>query len=377
MITIDNYELYIVDYYDGTLNKNQTEELFAFLAGHPGLKDEFDEFENISITSEAISFDGKENLKKLVNRSSPLEQQLIAYYENDLSNDEKRLAEKEIAENENAQEELEVIRKTKLLPDYTILFGDKQSLKRGGKVFFMNAGVYQKASIAAAILLLLLSYFIYNSNKNDQQIVDHNNKVKTDSVGTSNENKINNKLELAAGSHPDQSIVNKKGENDNTNKRSAQQISNSIIENQNNLSTNQKSVPVVIGKDSVEHNINETNRSPINEPVAHAIDNNSDRLIDRNVPQEVNFLAGNGNVMVADLATIFSADEMLELGITPNSKQNEGEPIKALSFITQKINSAAQSRNINVSISDDANLKAATYAFNIGNVFSVSHTSAK
>ncbi len=377
MITTNNYELYIVDYYDGALNKIQTEELFAFLAGHPDIKEEFDEYENVSITSEAIAFVGKENLKKLVNKSSPLEQQLIAYYENDLSNDEKRMAEKEISENENAQVELEIIRKTKLLPDYTILFRDKQSLKRGGKIIFLRAGIARTVSVAAVILILLLTYFFYSSNKNEQIIANQNNQVKSDSIVVSNKIKSSNKFELAVGTISDKSSSDNKNKKDKFDRKSILSKSNSIVENKSILSNSQKQIPSEINKDSVGHGTDDVNRTLLNSGVANSINKDTGNFNVKNVPQQVNFLAGNGNIMVADLATIFSTDEMIELGIAPKSKANEGEPIKALSFITQKINSAAQTKNIFVAVNDDANLKASTYAFNIGNVFSVSHTRVK
>ena len=49
-ITRDNYQAYILDYFEGTLSVQEKESLLAFLNAHPDCRKEFEEFENISLS---------------------------------------------------------------------------------------------------------------------------------------------------------------------------------------------------------------------------------------------------------------------------------------------------------------------------------------
>ena len=47
-ITRDNYQAYILDYFEGTLSVQEKESLLAFLNAHPDCRKEFEEFENMT-----------------------------------------------------------------------------------------------------------------------------------------------------------------------------------------------------------------------------------------------------------------------------------------------------------------------------------------
>ena len=60
-----NYEAYFLDYYEKNLNPAQVKELMSFLDHNPDLKDEFNDFELISLESDnQVSFPSKQSLKK-------------------------------------------------------------------------------------------------------------------------------------------------------------------------------------------------------------------------------------------------------------------------------------------------------------------------
>lgn len=91
-ITRNNYEVFFIDYFDGNLPANIVDELLLFLDQNPDLKEEFENFENISIETSTSDFPFKNELKKnfsdAINESN-FDEFCIAYHENDLSKEEK------------------------------------------------------------------------------------------------------------------------------------------------------------------------------------------------------------------------------------------------------------------------------------------------
>jgi hypothetical protein len=63
-INRNNYEVYIIDYFDGKLDPVQTAELMYFLSQNPDLEYEFNAFENLKMPESQIKFNDKEVLKK-------------------------------------------------------------------------------------------------------------------------------------------------------------------------------------------------------------------------------------------------------------------------------------------------------------------------
>ncbi len=67
-ITLENYIIYIVDYYDGILSPSEQKSLFAFLELNPALKEEFDSFgqsKRIDFPEHKMGNDFKHQLKKI------------------------------------------------------------------------------------------------------------------------------------------------------------------------------------------------------------------------------------------------------------------------------------------------------------------------
>lgn len=64
-ITRENCEAWFLDYYEGRLEPNQAELLFAFLDENPDLHEVFNSFEEITLDDASLSFDFKEELKRV------------------------------------------------------------------------------------------------------------------------------------------------------------------------------------------------------------------------------------------------------------------------------------------------------------------------
>ena len=64
-INKNNYEAYFLDYHEGNLSPQEVADLFLFLAEHPELKKELDDFENVTLADfQTPVFENKESLKK-------------------------------------------------------------------------------------------------------------------------------------------------------------------------------------------------------------------------------------------------------------------------------------------------------------------------
>ena len=82
-INRNNYEAFFLDYHEGRLNAEQTAELMLFLEKNQELKNEFDEFEDVSLkgSEENISFDDKDILRKGPVSADNFDEYAIAFAE--------------------------------------------------------------------------------------------------------------------------------------------------------------------------------------------------------------------------------------------------------------------------------------------------------
>ncbi|MFZ4400822.1 MAG: hypothetical protein ACOYO1_12370 [Bacteroidales bacterium] len=187
-INRDNYEIYILDYYEGRLQKSKEEALFVFLDANPDLKEEFNNFENISINDETpMCFDFKESLKKTdINTTIAInltnyKEFFIADNEGDLSNTQKKQLEIFLAQHPFLKNDYHLFQITKLSADKSIIFKEKHKLK---KFIIFNTTiskklVYQSISIAASLLIMasITTFYFNRSNTihtNVTAISEHN-----------------------------------------------------------------------------------------------------------------------------------------------------------------------------------------------------------
>ena len=191
-INMYNYEAYLLDFSEGNLTEELQMELELFLIQHPELDINLSELELLSLNEEIFLFENKQHLKKS-NADLVSEAQFVAYIENQLSEDEKIQVEKSCAVNTQLAKELALFQKTIALADTTIIYPNKNELKRKPKVIWFDFSVTQYAAAACILFLIGLFVFwpktetIHNSNlasnsksKNQQDfIVKHQPEVAT------------------------------------------------------------------------------------------------------------------------------------------------------------------------------------------------------
>jgi hypothetical protein len=171
-IDINNYESILVDYFDGNLNALEVAEVLLFLEQHPDIKNEFEAFGMLPVAENiTVDNDFKLNLKKLQEHQSlankSFNELIIAQIEGDCSENENDIINEIIDGNKSLIKLKNTFQYTKLLPDLSVNYPNKQALKRKEAVVF-----YLNKRFAAAAALLLLASLVFLMYKNASNKID-------------------------------------------------------------------------------------------------------------------------------------------------------------------------------------------------------------
>lgn len=247
-INIHNYEAHLLDFSEGNLTDELQMELELFLIQHPELDINLSELSLVSIAEETVLFSNKSNLKK---SESDLisEEQFIAYIERQLPAHEKIGLEKSCAVNPSLANELALYQKTIAVADTTIVYQNKNELKRKPKVIWFDFSLTQYA--AAACVLFLIGLFILwptaetvnnsslatNSNNNQQRTI-----IKNESPTVASNTQYSNTVNVKETNTPSQKLnyTVAKSKNINTS------LTNHIVSNNQNTITKKDSTTKTI-----------------------------------------------------------------------------------------------------------------------------------
>ncbi|MBA2612195.1 MAG: hypothetical protein H0U95_09500 [Bacteroidetes bacterium] len=150
----------LINYLEGNLSEVERKVFELKLLNNKELASEFESYKKAILNAEKIIFDQKAALYK-VEEDLVLSNTVLAYVEGELTTAEKLLFEKELKTNFFLQKELSAFQRTKLAVDASIVFPDKEALKKETKVIALFS-FRTVASFAAAILLLIGFAFIFN-----------------------------------------------------------------------------------------------------------------------------------------------------------------------------------------------------------------------
>lgn len=156
-----NYEIWLIDWLDGTLTPEQAELFRTFLASNPDLKEEAESLSMTTLSPGNRSFPGKDLLKKTARELNPsqVEYLSVAYLENDLSPEQSDDLKQKIDQDRQSGELFEAIRKTKLVPlKYEYMY--KNRLKKHTAAANILRLSVMGLSVAAAIALVILSFIV-------------------------------------------------------------------------------------------------------------------------------------------------------------------------------------------------------------------------
>ncbi|RFC55310.1 hypothetical protein [Brumimicrobium aurantiacum] len=155
-INLENYEAYLLDLWEGNLSKQEEAMLNDFLDLHPELKEEADLglYSDIKFEEEAIDFD-KEAIKFESINIKNYKYFFVAYFENDLTDNEKQGVLNFLNQHPQLQKEFKSFQLTKL-PNEEVLFPNKEKLLLGKtQVISIQNRRWIFTAIAACIALFL------------------------------------------------------------------------------------------------------------------------------------------------------------------------------------------------------------------------------
>lgn len=159
-INRNNYGAFFLDYAENTLDEAGRQNLARFLEQNPDLQEEFFEFENIGLEPDTkIVFNQKSKLKHLeIFDYGPINQEnyetwIIAFLEGDLSKKELLVFEAFKAKNVLIEKEITAFKLTYLKSKTSIVFPDKELIKRNLEISFKRKIIWYSASVAAVLMI--------------------------------------------------------------------------------------------------------------------------------------------------------------------------------------------------------------------------------
>ncbi|MGZ4044558.1 MAG: hypothetical protein ACXVO9_15240, partial [Bacteroidia bacterium] len=257
-IDLNNYEAFLLDYFEGNLSEDLVIELKAFAIANPGLDIDLEDSDLPVFTKDEIKLDSKNDLlktsdnipfenllnylegnlsitekiklenilssdtelakememlkktvlsadeqevfdsKKILIKNDDqfvLNNRVLLYFENELNPEERNAFEKELSLNKGLQKELALVQKTKLETDASVVYPNKNELKKEGRVIALFSF---RMAVAAALLVVLgaaVLFAFYNSGK---ESIEKNIAKKVETHSNPGKNINNNNTEILA-----------------------------------------------------------------------------------------------------------------------------------------------------------------------------------
>ena len=186
-INENNYIDYFIREVEGDLTNEEAIALDKFIKINTFLKKELELFKKTKIfPDQTITFPLKENIKKkeivpvgFINEKNYTEI-FIAAIENDLSHNQHNDLKEFLITNTHLKKEFELFGQTKLMADTTIVFNNKNQLKKkanGPKIVYLK-NLYYPISVAASVIFVIAIYsLLKNETSNSLQISYRNSNI--------------------------------------------------------------------------------------------------------------------------------------------------------------------------------------------------------
>jgi hypothetical protein len=162
-----NYEVFFLDFFEGSLSDEQCQRLIAFLEENPDLKHEFDLFDFVGLDAADLPiFKNKESLKKTeeiqlnVISLQNYNDFFIAWHEGDLTDQQKIETQMFVEENPSLKQDFEVFAKMKFEAEAHVTYAHKNLLKRKTTMLAFHRYISVASSVAA---VFLIAFFAFNA----------------------------------------------------------------------------------------------------------------------------------------------------------------------------------------------------------------------
>lgn len=159
MINRNNYEAYLIDYLDGKLSAVEVSEVLLFLEQHPHIKEELNGLKEMHLSEQDLPGPDFSSLMKPTykDEKQKFEALIIGKIEGDTTPEEDSLLQKGLQLYPELVHDNYLFEQTKLTPDTTIIFPNKNTLKKGGWIVPLFQSGYSRA---AAIALLAVGVWM-------------------------------------------------------------------------------------------------------------------------------------------------------------------------------------------------------------------------
>jgi|WetSurMetagenome_2_1015567.scaffolds.fasta_scaffold13791_5 hypothetical protein len=165
-----NYEIWLTDWLDGSLDKDQTEMLMVFLKQNPDIKEEADFLVIAKLAPANDSFPEKESLKKNISAltSGQVELLSVAFLENDLNPEQESELNQCLAQNPEYKKIYNTIQRIQLMPSDEVYPGKNNLLKQtaGSRILRLSI-VTMSAAATIALFILAITFGPSLFRKND------------------------------------------------------------------------------------------------------------------------------------------------------------------------------------------------------------------
>jgi hypothetical protein len=169
-----NYEEYFILYMDNELSAAERRVVEAFAAKHPDLQEELDSLLQYKLEPDTrITYHSKDELLK-INGDTPItlsnyEEWLLLYADNELSPAQKKSVEDFIAANPVVHQEWNLLQKSRLFADETVVFANKEILYRHTEKVRPLFPRWWRIGAAAVLLISagITTAVLINSGKDD------------------------------------------------------------------------------------------------------------------------------------------------------------------------------------------------------------------
>ncbi len=370
-----NYELIFIDYVEGKLSAAQKEELYLFLDSNQDLKEEFEIFTSIDIPFEDLTttYPDKAGLKKNGTTTVSAEQ-LIAYYENDLSSEEKTRIEKILLTDKKAAVEFERIQKSKMIGDSQIIFVNKNSLKKGGVLLNINPAFKRSVAVAASLLLLIASYYLLRSGHTQERMTAQ---IKIPVVAPISNSTVSQESP-AEEKEVEEALKNDSQVNDKNDKKVQKQLPLPVL----------KTDPILIASHSQQKKTKQDSsfihNTPVNQTVlvqAKEIKSNDSVSTSLLKSRLVNLFLNNDPIALiapAINSPVFSQEEIREFEeMKAGSKDSQISGNALIAMAQAGLEKVGKLTDVTVDKKDNAGGNATTYALGVGKNFSISRIVAR
>jgi hypothetical protein len=202
MITKENIEAYLLDFHEGNLSQFEIKELMDFVALHPEFKDYLD-IQPLPIDF-SIEFSNKESLKKTTVikpvvfdslHENETELFIVAKIENELNETEELNFNRALQADKNFEEQFNLYSKTIIPVDNSLIFENKDELRKVGVITPLFNFKRALSYAAAASVLLFAGYLFFRTSPKVEEEKKSAGKEKIKNEKQINPNSIEEKQE--------------------------------------------------------------------------------------------------------------------------------------------------------------------------------------